>query len=169
MNRFARELKVIPRAAWMIGTVLYLAIALGLGLAFAFNADPEMSAIPTVGKILLTIFPALLVFIPIGLFGYVNGDAKRRGMRYVMWTLLAIFIPNGIGVLLYFLLRDPMPRPCTGCGNVVHAKFAFCSQCGTEVQKACPNCRRPVESTWANCAYCGIKLAAGMVKPAPAA
>ena len=29
-------------------------------------------------------------------------------MNYVMWTLLAIFIPSAVGVILYFILRDPI-------------------------------------------------------------
>ena len=42
------------------------------------------------------------------LIGYIYGDARRRGMRYVMWTLLAIFLFNGIGIILYFILREPL-------------------------------------------------------------
>ena len=30
----------------------------------------------------------------------------------MLWTLLAIFIPNAIGIILYFILRDPVPVPC---------------------------------------------------------
>ena len=60
------------------------------------------------------------------LLGYVYGDARRRGMRYVMWTLLAFFIPNGIGVILYFILRDPMPTYCSKCGASAKAAHAFC-------------------------------------------
>ena len=33
-----------------------------------------------------------------------------------MWTLLAIFIKTYIGIILYFLLRDPLPTPCPKCG-----------------------------------------------------
>jgi hypothetical protein len=63
----------------------------------------------------LGIPPFLLVFVL--LIGYVNGDARRRGMRYVLWTLLAIFIPNAIGIILYFVLRDPLMRVCQQCGT----------------------------------------------------
>ena len=49
-----------------------------------------------------------LVLIPyIALIGYVNADSRRRGMRSLMWTLLAIFVPNALGIILYFVLRDP--------------------------------------------------------------
>ena len=52
------------------------------------------------------------------LVGYVYGDARRRGMNQVLWTLLAIFIPSAIGVILYFILRDPVPVPCPRCGTL---------------------------------------------------
>jgi len=58
--------------------------------------------------------------------GYVYGDARRRGMRYGLWTLLAVFIPNGIGVVLYFILREPMPSYCAKCGSPAKQGHAFC-------------------------------------------
>jgi endonuclease III len=94
----------------------------------------------------------------VALIGYIYGDAKRRQMRYVMWTLLSIFIPNAIGMILYFILRDPLPKPCPGCGHVEKAKFPFCPHCGTLLQPTCQKCDKPVEPTWANCAYCGQQL-----------
>jgi hypothetical protein len=54
--------------------------------------------------------------------GYVYADAKRRGMRYVMWTWPAILIPNAIGVILYFVLRDPLLVNCTQWGAQVQPK-----------------------------------------------
>jgi RNA polymerase subunit RPABC4/transcription elongation factor Spt4 len=86
-------------------------------------------------------------------------DAKRRGMRYVMWTLLAIFIPDAIGIILYFILRDPLPKPCTGCGAAVKPGFTYCPKCGTEVRPACSSCGKAIEPDWLNCAYCGKKIA----------
>jgi hypothetical protein len=64
--------------------------------------------------------PILLPMILAGytlLIGYIYGDARRRGMRYVMWTLLAIFLFNGIGVILYFILREPLQVYCSRCGT----------------------------------------------------
>jgi hypothetical protein len=85
-----------------------------------------------------------------------KGDAKRRQMRYVLWTLLATLVPYAIGMILYFILRDPLPKPCPGCGHVEKAKFR--PHCGTLLQPTCPKCDKPVEPTWANCAYCGQQL-----------
>ena len=93
------------------------------------------------------------------LVGYVFGDARRRGMNHVLWTLLAIFIPNAIGVILYFILRDPIPVPCPSCGALARKGHAYCAGCGTAVRVACPQCRQPVEPGWRNCARCGAGLA----------
>ena len=43
--------------------------------------------------------------------GFIYADAKRRRMRHVMWAWLAL-VPYFIGVILYFILRDPLPTPC---------------------------------------------------------
>jgi RNA polymerase subunit RPABC4/transcription elongation factor Spt4 len=88
----------------------------------------------------------------------VYADAKRRGMRYVMWTVLAIFIPNAIGIILYFILRDPLMKPCPGCSQVLKSGYTFCPHCGTSLLPTCPNCGRSVELGWANCPACGTKL-----------
>ncbi len=156
MSRFREELRVIPTAAWVVACLIY---AVGLvGLAFATTHDPEMRTWPLVGKVFFAGgIPALLCVLVV-LIGYVNGDAKRRGMRHVMWTLLAIFVPDAIGIILYFILRDPMPVPCPACGAKVLSKFTFCPHCGTAVQPTCSQCGKAVEHAWTNCPHCGTKL-----------
>ena len=37
--------------------------------------------------------------------GYVYGDARRRRMHAVLWTLIAALTPNLLGFLLFFALR----------------------------------------------------------------
>ena len=100
-------------------------------------------------------------------YGYIYADAKRRGMRAGMWTLLAAFIPYLIGVILYFLLRDPLPAPCPKCGQYARGSFTFCPNCGNELLRVCRVCRKKLEPGWVNCAYCGTALAAMSNSPAP--
>jgi len=101
------------------------------------------------------------------LIGYVYADARRRGMNAVLWTLLAIFIPSAIGIILYFILRDPLAVPCPGCGTPARKGHAFCASCGAAVRRACPQCRQPVEAAWRNCPSCGAPLGASAA-PGPA-
>jgi len=89
---------------------------------------------------------------------FIYGDAKRRGMRYVMWTWLAALIPNCIGIILYFVLREPMPVHCCQCGCVMQAGFAYCPRCGCVTAPACVQCKRVTQAGWSHCAYCGAKL-----------
>jgi predicted amidophosphoribosyltransferase len=79
-------------------------------------------------------------------------------MNHVLWTLLGLFIPYAVGVILYFLLREPLPVPCPACAAPARKGYAFCASCGAAVRAACPQCRQPVEPGWRNCAGCGRPL-----------
>lgn len=159
MSRFREELRVIPRAAWIVGIILGVVMAVVLGAVFVLNPDPELRRFPLVLlPAFLPLVAALVVFVYVVLIGYVYGDAKRRQMHYVMWTLLAIFIPDAIGIILYFILRDPLSKPCPECAKPLRAGFVFCPFCGTALQATCQNCGRGVEAVWPHCPHCGSKL-----------
>lgn len=157
MSRFWQEMRVVPRAAWITGLLLYLCLTIPL-FVFAIPSDPKLSKWPVAGQAAFVFGLCFLIVPFIGLIGYVYGDAKRRGMRYVMWTLLAFFIPDAIGIILYFILRDPLPKPCPGCSTPVKAGFTFCPHCGTSLAPTCTNCGRAVDYSWSNCPNCGTKL-----------
>lgn len=158
MSSFREELRVIPRGAWVTAGIIYVGTAIGVACAIHYGGDPEISALPFPLKALLAGGPALFVFAFVALIGYVCGDAKRRGMRYVLWTLLAIFVPYAIGIIVYFILRDPLPRACPVDGQMVPAKFTFCPHCGAALKRSCPQCGKAVEPAWSNCGYCGTRL-----------
>jgi hypothetical protein len=157
MSRFGDGLRIIPRTARVIAAVIYLAMA-DLAFFVLIPADPEMSRWPVAGRLAFAYGIFLLIVAWILLVGYVHADAKRRGMRYVMWTWLAALVPNGIGIILYFLLRDPLPRPCPGCSTVVRAGYTFCPHCGATMQPTCPQCGKGVEAGWTHCPHCGAGL-----------
>jgi Phospholipase_D-nuclease N-terminal len=64
--------------------------------------------------------------------GYVYTDARRRAMPAVLWTLIALMVPNLLGFLFYFALRRPLGSPCPKCGHLIAAEQRFCSWCGCE-------------------------------------
>jgi len=164
MSRFSDGLKVIPRTAWVIASVCYVGSAI-LALTVMIPSDKEMKYWPFAGKFAFAFGVFLFAYAWILLIGYVYADAKRRGMRYAMWTWLAVLIPNAIGIILYFILRDPLPRPCPGCSTLIKSGFVFCPYCGTAMKPTCPNCGRAVEHGWANCPECGSKLPAVATTP----
>jgi hypothetical protein len=157
MSRFREELRIIPRTAWFLALVVYFCSAT-LVFKYGILRDPGFRSWPLLGKIAFPYGIFLLVFALILLIGYVYADAKRRKMRYIMWTWLAILIPDAIGIILYFLLRDPLPLPCPSCRAEVAAKFTFCPHCGMALKPTCPQCGKAVEPRWANCPECGAKL-----------
>jgi RNA polymerase subunit RPABC4/transcription elongation factor Spt4 len=160
MNFTARKQRVVPTLAWFLA--FFLAVVVGT-LIFEFAMDdPQFANWPTVGRIALAYGATLFAAAYVLLIVYVYGDAKRRGMRYIMWTLLAIFIPDAIGIILYFILRGPLPISCPSCARSVKASFAFCPFCSASLQPTCPQCGFAVDRAWANCPKCGTKL------PAPA-
>jgi RNA polymerase subunit RPABC4/transcription elongation factor Spt4 len=165
MSRFSEELRVVPTPARVVAVIVYVVWAIGFWALFTFSGDPGMSRMPILGVAALMFIASIPVVIWVLLIGYVNGDAKRRGMRYILWTLLSIFIPNAIGIILYFILRDPAMKPCPGCSQTVKGGYAFCPHCGSNLAPACPSCRRAVEPGWRNCPACGTSLIAS--SPAP--
>ena len=62
--------------------------------------------------------------------GFVYADARRRGMRPVLWAVLVVLFPHLLGFLLYFVLRQPLARSCGRCGQAISDQQRFCSWCG---------------------------------------
>jgi RNA polymerase subunit RPABC4/transcription elongation factor Spt4 len=145
--------KVIPFGAWIAASGIFLLGFLLLNV-LAMTVGDLPWPVRFIGPVL---FPLAMAGYTL-LVGYVYGDARRRGMRHVMWTLLAIFIPNGIGVIIYFILREPLLVFCSRCGAGVLPSHSFCPRCGAGVQPACRSCHRAVQAGWTHCAWCGNQL-----------
>jgi hypothetical protein len=160
MTRFWDEVRIISRWAWLIATLAYAGLA-ALLWAVAIPRGQYVKHWPMWGQLLFVVGVPIALFAHVLLLGYIASDAKRRGMRYVMWTFLAVLLPDLIGVILYFVLRDPMPVTCPQCGTSGKKNFAFCPKCGTELSPACPVCKHTIERGWANCAYCGARIGGG--------
>ena len=155
MTPFVPRQRVVPFGAWLTAGIVFVVFFALMNLILFQARDmpvPIRFIIPIMVPLLLAGYTLLV--------GYVYGDARRRGMRYVMWTLLAIFLANGIGIILYFILRDPLLVYCPRCGTGVLPSHAFCPRCGAGVQPACRACHRTVQTGWTHCAWCGTQLSA---------
>jgi hypothetical protein len=152
MKRFTEEIRIIPAAAWLGAFAVYATLAVVL-LSASHQMPLPFRAFFGLGLPLIALIYSLLA-------GYVYGDARRRNMRAVMWTLLVILIPNAIGFILYFILRDPLVTRCPACGGSVRVQFAFCPHCGASRGPNCPQCRQAVEAGWTHCSHCGAALKA---------
>jgi RNA polymerase subunit RPABC4/transcription elongation factor Spt4 len=147
MTRFTEELSVIPRTARFIAALAWILATTGMILVVTLGHDRDLANSPALRAFVIA-FPPVVFTIYALLIGY------------VMWTLLAVFIPDGIGIILYFVLRDPPMRACPGCAQLAKSGFTFCPHCGTSLLPTCPNCGRGVEPGWSNCPQCGTKLPA---------
>ena len=170
---FASEFRVVPQ--WLVSLVIGL---YGLALAimvYVTRAVPDALPQPLMSKPALLqllamfgIVTSLAIFMGafILLIGYINRDAKRRGMSPTLWTVVAIFVPYLVGAIVYFVLREPLPFGCPRCGRLVNAQFNFCPACQCNLRPNCPNCRREIRPGDRFCPHCGMGIE--FVAPAPA-
>jgi RNA polymerase subunit RPABC4/transcription elongation factor Spt4 len=165
-TRFKDEIRIISPWAYFVAILVF--VAMEVPLVAIFGRDP--GAPPLALRCLLGAVAGTLIGCFILLIGYVNRDAGRRGMSRLLWTLIAIFVPNGLGIVLYFVLRKPRTANCPQCNAVVEPGFSFCPRCRSRLQPVCPHCHRSVDSSNKFCPYCGggMEAAAG-VPSAPAA
>ena len=176
-TRFRDELRIIPK--WLIVMVIVLFLiaqvafyianfsqhALGPqpGELWPFPNNPALSALSVAGMV--TGMGILLGSLFLA-FGYVNRDAKRRGMNSALWTILVVVLSPGwlaLGFFIYFLMREPLPYNCPQCGSTVGARFNYCPNCKCNLRPSCPQCKREVGETDKFCPYCACELTPGTV------
>lgn len=163
MSRLGEGWALVPTGARWLAALVGVAFATLMGSIFILPvaAEAPRNLLYVVPLFLLSLLGVVPMVIFVLLVGYVYGDARRRGMNHVLWTLVAAFVPGAVGLILYFILRDPVPVPCPSCGTPALKGHAFCSECGVAVRVACPQCRESVEPGWKNCARCGASLRPG--------
>jgi hypothetical protein len=176
-TRFRDELRIIPK--WLVVTVIVLfliaqvvffvaniyahALSTPQGELWPFPSNPALSALSVAGIVTASSIPLAALLLA---FGYVNRDAKRRGMNSALWTILVVVLSPGwlaLGFFIYFLMREPLPYNCPQCGATVGARFNYCPNCKCNLQPTCPQCKREVGETDKFCPYCACELTPGMV------
>jgi len=170
MTRFEQEWGLVPTAARWIAALVFLAFGGLMASIFILPllVEHAYEGLPFVIPLfLMSLIGAVALAVFVLLVGYIFADARRRGMNHVLWTLLAVFIPSGVGIILYFILRDPVPVPCPSCGAPARKGHAYCASCGTAVRASCPQCRQPLEPGWRNCVRCGAPLGPEAGSPPP--
>lgn len=142
----------------------YIFAALGFALPWAamlfvlMNKGPA-PPLPLAVMVPLAIVAGIAIACYVLLIGYVNRDAGRRGMSRLAWTLLAIFIPHALGIVLYFVLRKPRILQCPQCAAAVEPGYGFCPRCRCRLNAVCPHCQRGVNAADKFCPHCGGDLA----------
>jgi hypothetical protein len=168
--KFSEELKLIPHTLINI-MIVVLVLAQAVTLTLCYNNIPDGEKWPPVealgrnmgmtavaGIVLAIWIPlACIVF----LTGYVYVDAKRREMNAAVWVFLVlVMLPAwiGIGFVLYFIAREPLPYHCPRCGATVTARFNYCPGCKYCLHPVCGHCQREVGEMDKFCPHCGATL-----------
>ena len=179
-SKFRDELRIIPR--WLVWGCLglyLLALIIGIGINLVnmhtgdpifpnddFRARPVLANLALAGVITIMAFSfSVLLF----MLGYVYRDAKRRGMHPGLWTILVLILSGGyffIGLIIYLLIREPLPFTCPQCATSVSARFTFCPNCKYNLHPACPQCQREVSDEDKYCPYCATELHHALKSPA---
>jgi RNA polymerase subunit RPABC4/transcription elongation factor Spt4 len=155
-SKFRDEIAIIPQFLYPLAIAGFACI-LYLFVNVMPHHDPKALHAPA--SWCAGIAVGTVVAIWVLLIGYVNQDAKRRGMGQLLWTLLAMFVPNMIGLLAYFLLRKPLPGACPKCSALVEKGFSYCPKCGCGLSPTCSHCGQAVQRDFVVCPYCGKPLA----------
>jgi hypothetical protein len=164
-TRSKDEIRVLAPWAFYLFTAVFVTVfALFLTLV---NMDPHAPRLPI--RCLLGMLAGAVLGCWAVLIGYINQDAGRRSMSRVWWTLLAIFVPNGLGIVLYFILRKPLAAHCPQCDAEVDQAFSFCPRCRSRLRPVCPHCQRSIDLGDKFCPYCGGDLAPVAGAPSPTA
>lgn len=148
------EIKIVPAWAWAIAGIIFVAAQLYFNVALIHHPG----APPAWARALLGILAGVLPGCIFLMIGYVNRDAKRRGMSPLLWTLVVALIPNALGFVVYFVLRQPLRRGCPQCGTAIQPGYNFCPRCNYKLTPNCPQCQRIVDHEDVYCPYCGTAL-----------
>jgi hypothetical protein len=158
----AAEIKIIPTWAYVLAALAFIAGEIFFNVFMAYEPDPLKAWIRAgFGTVLGFVVGCYMLAL-----GYINRDAQRRGMSPILWTLVALLIPNGLGILLYFVLRQRLPyafAPASGpaffpAGGASAMEPGCCPRCGYQLTATCPHCRRLVATDEVFCKHCGASL-----------
>ncbi len=162
--RFADEIRLIPRGLVAVVIGLYVAALAIFEIVNAYFENLAPGGYTHVQGTAAVAAAVTAVSIPIAcmilLIGYVNRDARRRGMNSGLWTFLVIVLLPAwllVGFVIYFLVREPLPYHCTQCGAMVSARFNYCPSCKYNLRPTCEQCKREVGEFDKYCPHCGYE------------
>ncbi|MGA8763281.1 MAG: zinc ribbon domain-containing protein [Candidatus Sulfotelmatobacter sp.] len=159
------EIRIFAPWAYYLFTAVFVTIA--VLFVTVVGMDPHAPRLPV--RCLLGILMGTALGCYAVLIGYINQDAGRRNMSRLWWTLIAIFVPNGLGIVLYFVLRKPRAARCPQCDADVDPGFSFCPRCRNRLRPVCPHCQHSVDLSDKFCPYCGAALEPAAGAPSAAA
>jgi hypothetical protein len=151
---FNREMGLIPWWAYGLAAIGFVCMQVVMHTMVPRHENPP----PYIARIIIGLIGGSVIAVMALLIGYVNRDSKRRGMNSALWTTLVIFVPNALGFILYFLVRQPLQVACGHCGAMLQPNFRFCPKCSTPRFAVCGHCNTPTHPGDLFCNNCGRML-----------
>jgi hypothetical protein len=162
-TQFTEELRLIPKWAYGAAALVFVGVQILFHTWVALQKDtPSLPLRSFLGFFVGTVLTCYFLLIV-----YVNHDAARRGMNRVLWTVIAIVITHGLGIILYLVLRQPLVSRCPQCDAAVQAGFNYCPKCNHPLHPTCPQCQHPVAGNDIYCPHCGGSIAAPAAQLSP--
>lgn len=153
MKKYENVFKALFIAATIFFLVIFIGVFLAVGLTGAYEelSQDDKIAMIVVGFVVLFV---IVLFAIIGVL--IFKDAKKLGMNAWMWTLIAIYAPNGIGIIVYLIFRynEKKNKHCPSCNYVLKGDYDACPSCGQVIGSKCEECGKPIDSDWKVCPYC---------------
>jgi hypothetical protein len=153
--QISEEIRLIPMWSIALAVVVFTAIQ---AVVHLYLGQHQHNMPPRGFRIFWSLAWGTVLAVFTLMVGYVTRDSRRRGMNVGLWTLLVIFMPGAIGLVLYFLLRQPLLSACPQCSANIAPGMNFCSQCRFQLAPTCPQCQRAVRITDVYCGNCGENL-----------
>jgi hypothetical protein len=153
-----RGLTVIFLTGLCVGWSIFIWAYLNATLMFQSPHDRHLFVLGIL--CFVTAMAMLFLTAIIGVWFFIFHDAGRRGMNQWLWTIIAIFTPNLLGIIIYLILRKPLLLPCSGCGARLESQLLFCPYCGRQFRQKCSACGAIVEQGHQFCGSCGADLTA---------
>jgi hypothetical protein len=145
--RFRQFLSVVPKSVKTAAPII-VSCAMLIGVVAGFFSGAAAGRVPadsvsshvlgSLAGLGIGLLAGVVIAVWVICLGYVYADARRRAMPPILSTLMAIFVPNLLGFLIYFVIRRPIALPCAQCGQAMRADHPFCSWCGYQGPQASP-------------------------------
>src|SRR5690348_2284838 len=107
--QLAEEIRLIPMWSVVLSALLFAGIQY---LVHVYLNDHQHDMPPFGYRLFWSVSWGVVISFFTLMVGYVTCDARRRGMNVGVWTMLVIFMPGAIGLVVYFLLRQPLSLRC---------------------------------------------------------
>jgi hypothetical protein len=156
-NGLSEDVSLIPRWSMVAAVLAFCAVEY---FYWVILPGERQHAGPPIGlRIYFSLSWGALAALNFLMVGYVSRDAARRAMSTSFWMIFCFLMPVGIGLVVYFLLRQPVLTRCPACGTDVQHDYHHCPQCNYQLVANCGCCYRTVHITDLYCTRCGHDLA----------